>query len=52
MKNQELLTLLEKTESMINRSISGIEKIGVMQWVGLLRELNEAIEKVKRESKG
>ena len=45
--NNELLTLLEKTERMINRSVSGLEKIDVMQWIALMKELQEMIEKVR-----
>ena len=47
----ELLALLEKTESMINRSVCGIEKVDIMGWIKLLRELQAMIEEVKKGKK-
>jgi hypothetical protein len=44
----ELLALLEKTESMINRSVCALEKYGVEDWIELLIKLQAMIEEVKK----
>jgi len=47
----ELLALLEKTESMINRSVCALEKYGVEDWIELLIKLQAMIEEVKKWKK-